>query len=149
MGVEPFLVASTLEGIVAQRVVRRVCQYCADRYRPDIEILIDLGLKKDEIDNLPEDLTVLRAMGCKECRDVGYSGRTGIFEIILMNENIREMCIKGVTSGQIKREAMKSAGMRTLRLDGWRKVKAGITTIEEVMRLTAESDYEIELLEEV
>jgi type II secretory ATPase GspE/PulE/Tfp pilus assembly ATPase PilB-like protein len=147
MGVEPFLVASTVEGIVAQRLVRRVCQYCSELYHPDEEILLDLGLKQEEIANLPKDLVIRRHVGCKECRNIGYSGRTGIFEIIPMNENIREMCIKGITSNQIKREAIKTTGMKTLREDGWRKVKAGLTTIEEVMRLTTESDYEFEQIE--
>jgi type II secretion system protein E len=144
MGVEPFLVASTVEGIAAQRLVRRVCQYCSELYHPDQETLLDLGLKKAEIDNLPDDFTIRRHVGCRECRDTGYSGRTGIFEIIPMNEHIREMCIKGITSNEIKREAIKTTGMKTLRDDGWRKVKAGITTIEEVMRLTSEADFEIE-----
>ena len=98
---------------------------------------MDLGLKQEEIANLPDDLIIRRHVGCKECRSTGYSGRTGIFEIIPMNENIREMCIKGITSNQIKRESIKTTGMKTLREDGWRKVKAGVTTIEEVMRLTA------------
>lgn len=146
MGVEPFLVASTLEGIVAQRLVRRVCQYCAEMYHPDQETLLDLGLRPEEIESVPDDLMIPRQIGCKECRN-GYSGRTGIFEIILMNENIREMCIKGITSNQIKREAIKTSGMRTLRDDGWRKVKQGVTTVEEVMRLTSESDYDLEQVE--
>jgi len=147
MGVEPFLVASTIEGIVAQRLVRRVCQYCSELYHPDEETLLDLGLSQEEIENLPDDLMIRRHVGCKECRNTGYSGRTGIFEIIPMNENIREMCIKGITSNQIKREAIRTTGMKTLREDGWRKVKAGITTIEEVLRLTTESDYEFEQVE--
>jgi len=144
MNVEPFLVASTVEGIAAQRLVRRVCQYCSELYHPDNETLLDLGLKQEEIENLSSDLMIRRHVGCKECRNTGYSGRTGIFEIIPMNENIREMCIKGITSNQIKREAIKTTGMKTLREDGWRKAKAGLTTIEEVMRLTTESDYEFE-----
>jgi type II secretion system protein E len=147
MGVEPFLVASTVEGIAAQRLVRRVCQYCSELYHPDQETLLDLGLKQEEIENLPDDLMIRRHVGCKECRNTGYFGRTGIFEIIPMNENIREMCIKGITSNQIKREAIRTTGMKTLREDGWRKVKAGFTTIEEVMRLTTESDYEFETIE--
>jgi len=142
MGIEPFLVASTLEGIIAQRLVRRVCQNCMQLYKPEKEVLIDLGLKEDVIENLPEDLKVPAAAGCKECRNIGYKGRTGIFEVIMMNEQLREMCVKGVTSTSIKRAARTYAGMRTLREDGWRKVVAGMTTIEEVMRLTAESDYE-------
>ena len=142
MGVEPFLVASTIEGIIAQRLVRRVCPNCMQMYKPDKEVLIDLGLKEDVIDNLPADLQVPAAVGCKECRNVGYKGRTGIFEVIVMNEQLREMCIKSITSTSIKHAARTYAGMRTLREDGWRKIVAGTTTIEEIMRLTSESDYE-------
>ncbi len=142
MGIEPFLVASTLEGIIAQRLVRRVCPNCMQMYKPEKEVLIDLGLHDDVIENLPADLEVPVAVGCRECRNIGYKGRTGIFEVIMMDEKVREMCIKGVTSSDIKKAARMYAGMRTLREDGWRKVTAGMTTIEEVMRLTSESDYE-------
>lgn len=141
MGIEPFLVASTLEGIVAQRLVRKVCKACAQRYRPSEEELRSMGVDPE---NVPDDLMIYRAVrgaDCDECRGRGYVGRTGIFEVIVMNEPLRQMAMENVPSQQIKQEARKY-GMRTLREDGWRKVVMGITTIEEVLRITQSESYE-------
>ena len=141
MGIEPFLVASTLEGIVAQRLVRKVCKACAQRYHPTEEELRSMGVDPETV---PDDLMIYRAVrgaDCDECKGRGYVGRTGIFEVIVMNDQLRQMAMENVPSQQIKQEARKY-GMRTLREDGWRKVVMGITTIEEVMRITQSEAYE-------
>jgi type II secretory ATPase GspE/PulE/Tfp pilus assembly ATPase PilB-like protein len=136
MGVEPYLVASTLEGIIAQRLPRRVCRSCADYERPTLAELRAMGVEPD----LASDTwTVPRPVGCRECRGSGYHGRIGIFEVIVMNEALKEMAHQHATTSQIRRAARKY-GMKTLREDGWRKVLAGLTTVEEVQRLTPEED---------
>jgi type II secretory ATPase GspE/PulE/Tfp pilus assembly ATPase PilB-like protein len=140
MGVEPYLVASTLEGIITQRLGRRVCPHCHEMYHPEPECIQDLlGDKAGEV---PPDLLIPRAVGCKECRDRGYRGRIGLFEVILMSEELREMTIQSASASQLKRVAMR-LGMKTLREDGWRKVVAGYTTIDEVVRLTQEDEFDI------
>lgn len=139
MEVQPYLVASTLEGIVAQRLVRRVCKNCCKMYHPEKEEIRELfGSKAGEIN---EELMIPRAVGCDECEGKGYVGRIGIFEVIVMNEKIREMTLANTSASQIKRAAM-SMGMKTLREDGWRKVVKGITTVDEVMRITMEDEFE-------
>ena len=140
MGVEPYLVASTLEGIIAQRLARRVCPHCHEMYPPEPERIQDLLGSQAGV--VTSDLLIPRAVGCKECRDRGYKGRIGLFEVILMSEELREMTIQSASASQLKRAAMR-LGMRTLREDGWRKVAAGYTTIDEVVRLTQEDEFDI------
>ena len=140
MGVEPYLVASTLEGIIAQRLARRVCSHCYEMYTPEPERVQDLLGSQTGV--ITADLLIPRAVGCKECRNRGYKGRIGLFEVILMSEELREMTIQRASSSQLKRAAMR-LGMKTLREDGWRKVVAGYTTIEEVVRLTQEDEFDI------
>jgi type II secretory ATPase GspE/PulE/Tfp pilus assembly ATPase PilB-like protein len=140
MGVEPYLVASTLEGIIAQRLARRVCSHCYEMYRPEPERVQDLLGSQTGV--ITSDLLIPRAVGCKECRNRGYKGRIGLFEVILMSEELREMTIQSASASQLKRVAMR-LGMKTLREDGWRKVVAGYTTIEEVVRLTQEDEFDI------
>lgn len=132
MGVEPFLVASTVEGIMAQRLVRVLCDECKEPYRPTP-------------DELPEDfpaehrldprLMLYRPVGCECCRKTGFHGRIGIYELLVTNEEIRQLATQALTSDVIKQAAIR-AGMETLRTDGWRKVLEGITTIDEVLRVT-------------
>ena len=139
MGIQPYLVASTIEGIVAQRLMRRVCKNCCEMYHPEPEEIRELfGTRAAEID---EDLMIPRSVGCDECRGTGYQGQIGIFEVIVMNEKLREMTLTTASASQIKRATM-SMGMKTLREDGWRKVVKGITTTDEVMRLTMEDEFE-------
>ena len=140
MGVEPYLVASTLEGIIAQRLARRVCPHCYEMYTPEPERVQDLLGSQTGI--ITSDLLIPRAVGCKECRGRGYKGRIGLFEVILMSEELREMTIQRASASQLKRAAMR-LGMKTLREDGWRKVVAGYTTIEEIVRLTQEDEFDI------
>ena len=140
MGVEPYLVASTLEGIIAQRLARRVCSYCHEMYVPEPERVQDLLGSQNGL--VTSDLVIPRAVGCKECRGRGYKGRIGLFEVILMSEELREMTIQRASASQLKRAAMR-LGMKTLREDGWRKAVAGYTTIEEIVRLTQEDQFDI------
>ena len=128
MGVEPFLVASSLSAVLAQRLVRVICPHCREEYVPDREYP---GIA------LPPKL--FRGKGCDACFGLGTMGRTGIYELLLIDAEICSMVIKNTPAGVIKEYAV-SKGMKTLREDGLDKVAAGITTIEEVVRVTQE-DY--------
>jgi general secretion pathway protein E/type IV pilus assembly protein PilB len=129
MGVEPFLVASTVEGVMAQRLVRSICSECKEEYKPD---LLELP------DDFPKDKAsvLYRGRGCRACHKTGFRGRAGIFELMVTGETIREMCVQRTNASAIRKQALKE-GMITLRQDGWRKVLQGMTTIEEVARVTA------------
>ena len=129
MGVEPYLVASSLEAVLAQRLVRVLCQDCKEPDQsPAAQAL------REEL-NFPADVAIYRAVGCRECRQTGYHGRRGIFEWMDTNNQIRQMILKSCSSGEI-REAARRAGMRGLAEDGWRLVRNGVTTPEEVLRVT-------------
>jgi general secretion pathway protein E/type IV pilus assembly protein PilB len=130
MGVEPFLVAGTVEGVMAQRLLRRLCTHCKEAYTPS----------PDDVPNdFPWDrageMTFYRPVGCRECRNLGYSGRMGIYELLVTNERIRELAQERASSWDIRRAAIES-GMRTLRMDGWDKVISGMTSIDEVLRVS-------------
>ncbi len=137
LGVQPYLVASSLEGVAAQRLVRKVCRRCRTFYHPDENLLREMGINPDTVD---KDLVVPKAVGCPECRNRGYSGRIALFEVIVMNDELRDMAYRELPTTEIRKVARKY-GMRTLREDGWLKVVAGTTTIEEVRRSTAEEEY--------
>ncbi len=134
MGVKPFLVASSLQAVVAQRLIRRLCGACKEPYIPTKEEL-------EEIDATPEDFEAVetfdihRNVGCDRCSGSGYRGRTAIHEIMVVENRLRQMIIKGESGFRLKKVAQR-AGMRTLRMDGWQKVKLGHTTIHEVARIT-------------
>ena len=134
MGVEPFLVSSTVEGVMAQRLVRTICPECKVSYRPEhSEVPRDFPGFDPKKPDVP---TLHKGAGCRACRQTGYRGRAGIFELMVTGDNIREMCVQRVNAVAIRNRALKE-GMITLRQDGWRKVQQGITTIEEVARVTA------------
>ncbi|MEY4565614.1 MAG: Type secretion system protein [Planctomycetota bacterium] len=132
MGVEPFLVASTVEGVMAQRLVRKLCPECREEYKPGQE-----ELPEDfPIDSrLDPDLRLFKPRGCEKCRGTGFRGRIGIYELLVTNEEIRQLATQKVSSQLIKQAAI-DAGMLTLRADGWRKVLDGITTVDEVLRVS-------------
>lgn len=132
MGVEPFLVASSLIGVLAQRLVRTICPFCKKPFKPSPEEARELGN--------PE--VVYRGEGCEQCMGTGYRGRTGIFELLVVDEDIRSLISKNVPSTVIKKTAVEK-GMDTLRDDGIKKVREGITTLEEVIRVTQERIEEI------
>jgi len=132
MGVEPFLITATLEAVVAQRLVRSVCTACKDTYEPDDEILLELGPDAE----LVRGRRLSFGKGCAACHHTGYRGRTGIFEILHVGEEIRAAILRRASTGEI-RDAASRAGMRTLRDVGVQAMLAGRTTIEEVLRETA------------
>ncbi len=131
MGIEPFLVSSSLECLIAQRLVRLICPECKAPISSKEKVLRQL--KDIEFD--ATKITLYEGKGCEACRFTGYKGRTGVYEILLIIEPIREMILNRVSSQQIKQKAI-SLGMRTLYQDGLQKVIRGLTTIEEVMRVT-------------
>ena len=128
MGVEPFLAASTVEGVMAQRLIRQLCTECREAYTP-----VDSELPADFPRPLPELL--YRPVGCRSCRDTGYSGRTGIFELLRTDEGVRDLCVERASSSRIRKHGLEN-GMTTLRHSGWLKVAAGITDVEEIARIT-------------
>ena len=129
MGVEPYLVASSLEAVLAQRLVRVLCAQCKKRDNSPKALAF-----KKEI-GLPADLPLYLAVGCESCRQTGFHGRRAVFELMDLNEEIRQMILTAHSSGQI-REAARRDGLRSLREDGWRVLGEGATTVEEVLRVT-------------
>jgi type II secretory ATPase GspE/PulE/Tfp pilus assembly ATPase PilB-like protein len=132
MGVEPYLVASVLEGVMAQRLVRRICTACRITDEPSAADLDALGIEKPIT-----PASLFRGKGCDQCRGTGYRGRTGIYELFAISEEIRSLILRRAPSRDIRRHAIDE-GMVTLRLDGWAKACAGVTTIEEILRVTQE-----------
>ncbi len=128
MGVEPFLASSTVEGVMAQRLVRRLCEECREPYTPE-----ESEMPADFPRPLPEVL--YRPVGCRTCRETGFSGRTGIFELLRTDEGVRELCVERASSNRIRKHGLEN-GMTTLRQSGWEKVAAGITDVEEIARIT-------------
>jgi general secretion pathway protein E len=133
MGIEPFLASSSVIAIMAQRLVRIVCPDCRQKYSPGEEELREVGMDS----SLVGGKSLYRAVGCQHCLGTGYRGRTGIFELLVLDDDIRTLILKNYDSNTIKRTATDK-GMLTLRQDGARKVLKGITTIEEVARVTQE-----------
>ena len=136
LGVEPYLVSSSLIAIMAQRLIRKVCPDCRNVYEPTAHELRELGLGDLEMSGLAGDKHKFYVgAGCDRCFQTGYRGRTGIYELMLINEEIQDLIYKRENAGTIKKTAL-NAGLQTLRMDGVRKVLAGITTIPEVLRVT-------------
>jgi type IV pilus assembly protein PilB len=132
MGVEPFLVATSVQVICAQRLVRRICRQCRQAAEPPVESLIEAGFSPSEA---PEILTY-RGRGCDACNHTGYKGRVGLFEVMEIGDGLRELVLRGGTSAQLKRMAIQD-GMITLRASGLQKIRDGVTTLEEILRETA------------
>lgn len=137
MGVEPFLVASSVLAILAQRLARTVCKDCAKKYTPTAEELSKINLKLEDL----KGRTLFKAVGCPNCINTGYSGRTGIYELMVMNDSIRNLVMRGVDATEVKKQAQRN-GMKTLREDGAQKVLKGETTIEEILRVTQEDSVQ-------
>ena len=130
MGIEPYLVASSVECFIAQRLVRIICSNCKIKVTPSKKVLQEFG-----VENNVGNLDIYEGKGCESCKHTGYKGRTAIYEFLVMNEDIRDMVFKRASNDQIKKKALQ-LGMHTLRMDGWEKIKAGITTLNEVIRVT-------------
>lgn len=137
MGIEPYLVSSSVVGMVAQRLVRTICPNCKEAYTPEAEVAKGLGI----FNGIPEKTDLYRGRGCEYCRLSGYRGRTAIYEILLMTDRVRDLVLQRRPSSDIKRSG-REQGMSTLREAGWEKVIAGITTIEEVLRVSQEEELE-------
>ena len=139
MGVEPFLVSSTIIGVLAQRLVRQICSSCKEPYEPHPEQLRELGLGASQV-----NATFYRGRGCPACRETGYRGRLGLHELLIMGDSIKDVILKSSDANEIKRAALRH-GLITLRMDGIQKIRAGLTTLEEVLSITVE-DQAIENL---
>src|SRR5436309_3394951 len=131
MGIEPFLVASSVEAVMAQRLVRTICPHCKQEQKIERDYLRRIGFPADEI----QTAKFWHGVGCEACRQLGYQGRMGIYELLLLNEGLRPLILNRAAATTIAQKAMEF-GMRTLRTDGWNKVRNGQTTIEEVLRVT-------------
>ncbi len=131
MGVEPFLVTASLNAIVAQRLARRICKECAAPIEVDPQVLIDLGMSKEQAENA----TIMKGQGCKICSNTGFKGRVALYEVMHVGDELKEYILQGYSAMELKREAMK-LGMQTLRMSGINKLLEGVTTVEEVLRVT-------------
>jgi type IV pilus assembly protein PilB len=131
LGLEPFLLTATVEGVVAQRLVRRICENCKDEFAPTEEMLMQLDLTPEDA----EGRSFMYGKGCDYCNNTGYKGRLGLFEIMLLNEELRELIMKNASTN-ILREQSRKNGMRTLRESGFLAISEGLTTIDEVAKET-------------
>lgn len=135
MGVEPYLLASAVEAVVAQRLVRKLCTACRSPSEPDPAFLVQIGFPRER----PAGATICQAGKCENCRMTGYRGRGGIFEVLNVTEAMESLVIQRTSSSVMKQKAIEE-GMRTLRDDGWDKVMQSVTTIDEVLRVSEEND---------
>jgi type IV pilus assembly protein PilB len=129
MGAEDYLIASSVLGVLAQRLVRVICPHCREEIDMDRQYLREIGFLEDWEGSLFE------GRGCRECSNTGYRGRLGIYELMVMDDDVRRLTITNADANQLRKTAIQN-GMVTLRLDGFEKVRAGVTTISEVMRVT-------------
>jgi type II secretory ATPase GspE/PulE/Tfp pilus assembly ATPase PilB-like protein len=135
MGIEPFLVSSSIIGVLAQRLVRRICPDCRKSYQPHPEQLRELGIKEVSFRKL--DRRFYRGDGCDNCRHTGYRGRIGIHELLVMSEGVKNTILESSDSDTIKKQGLKEK-MITLRRDGVNKILYGLTTAEEILSITSE-----------
>ncbi|MCB0329415.1 MAG: type IV-A pilus assembly ATPase PilB [Bdellovibrionales bacterium] len=135
MGVEPFLVASSINCIVAQRLARRICSNCKEPVQLNPEVLVSIGIPAAEAAHLE----TFQGKGCDRCSNTGYKGRVALYEIMTMSEELKEFVLNGASTTELKREAMR-LGMITLRGAGNRQLKEGVTTVEEILRVTASDE---------
>jgi len=144
MGVEPFLVSSTVIASIAQRLVRRLCPNCKVAYEPEPELLEDIELTPEQVEEAGGQIYKARDGGCEECLELGYKGRTAIFEILTVDDEIRQLVTQREDASVIKRSAIDRNILRTLRHDGALKILQGLTSIEEVLRVTQEDSGEVD-----
>jgi type IV pilus assembly protein PilB len=131
LGLDPYLIAATMEGIVGQRLIRKICPKCKEEFTPTEEMLMELELTLDDV----EGKTLYRGRGCDNCMNSGYRGRMAIFEVMLLNDDLRDLIIQKVSTNVLRSEARKM-GMRTLRESGLLSIYDGDTTIDEVVKAT-------------
>ncbi len=135
MGIEPFLVASAVNLITAQRLARRVCSECKEPEPVPVQALIDAGVSPEEA----PAFVCYRGKGCPACNNTGYKGRVGFYQVMPMLEEIRELILNGANTSEIKRESIR-LGIKTMRQSGLTKLKEGVTSFEEVLRVTIADD---------
>ena len=135
MGVKPFLVSASLRAALAQRLVRSICQNCKQPYTPNASELSILGINEEQATNA----SFMSGAGCAKCSDKGFRGRKGVFEIFVVNSEIEEMIYHNVSIVELRKKA-REMGMRSMREDGFRKVLAGVTTLDEVLMVTTEEE---------
>lgn len=131
MGIEPFLVATSVTIIQAQRLIRRICNKCKKKQKVPTQVLLDVGFSEEEV----SEVEVFKGNGCSSCSDTGYKGRIGLFEVMEITSELRDMILIGASAGELRKKAIE-LGMITLRKSGLCKIRDGITTIEEVLRET-------------
>ena len=134
LNVQPFLISATMEAVIGQRLVRRICSNCKTEFEPTDAMLYELGLRREDV----SENKFFYGRGCMNCNHTGYRGRTAIFEVLLLSEHLRQMIIDGASTGDLRDEACKE-GMLTLRARGLRLIFEGITTIEEIVRETLQA----------
>ena len=132
MGIEPFLISSSVIAILAQRLVRKICPACKEKYTPSPDVIKNISSQKDT-----KDMVFYRGRGCDVCKNTGYQGRVAIYELLTITEEIRKLIVRKSSAEELKKKAIEE-GMRPLREDGLDKIRQGITTVEEVMRVTEE-----------
>ncbi len=137
LGVEPFLVSSSVIAVVAQRLVRLICEKCKEPYADDPRKLVELGF----LPEMARSITLWRGKGCEECLMSGYRERTAIYEILPIDDAIRDQIMRRESASRIKKDAVARGALKTLRMDGTAKVIAGLTTVEEVMRITQRDSF--------
>jgi len=143
MGVEPYLISSCLEGVIAQRLVRRICSACKEEMIPDDVLRGEIATM---FPKKAQDAKFFKGRGCPDCNFTGFKGRIAIFEIMILNDTIRGMVVRQRPSNELKQQAIQG-GMVTLRRDGWSRVLDGMTTIEEVMRVARKTELAAEQAE--
>jgi type IV pilus assembly protein PilB len=131
MGIEPFLVASSVNLICAQRLVRRLCANCKVQHAQPAQSLMEVGFTSEDAHNV----VPFEPKGCEKCNNTGYKGRVGLYEVMEVSEQLRELVLVGASALELRRKALEE-GMITLRMSGLHKVKAGLTSVEEVVRET-------------
>jgi type IV pilus assembly protein PilB len=131
MGIEPFLVATSVHLICAQRLIRKICPSCKTEIKTPLQALTKAGFSQDEAKNIQ----TFKGEGCKTCNGTGYKGRIGMYEVLEISENIQELILVGASAQEIRHKAIEE-GMFTLRQSGLEKIKAGATTLDEVLRET-------------
>jgi general secretion pathway protein E len=136
LGIEPYLVASSVAGILAQRLVRRLCPKCTEKVESNSSIRAELGVQMSGFE------TVYHGRGCDHCFNTGYRGRTGIYELMVMDDNIRQCVCRQDSAGAIKKAALAS-DFTTLRMDGLRKVEIGETSLDELLRVVHSDEVDV------
>ncbi|MEK7822757.1 MAG: ATPase, T2SS/T4P/T4SS family, partial [Nitrospirota bacterium] len=131
MGIEPFLVSASVVLILAQRLCRKVCSQCKEEDKVSTQALVNIGFSEEEA----KTIKCFKGKGCSTCSDTGYKGRIALYEVMPVKDEIKELILEGASGPEVKKAAVK-VGMRTLRMSGLTKIKEGVTTLEEVMRVT-------------